>query len=42
MGSMSKRKVMLIYLWAVKNQIEKAVKAIANIKDVQSVVEVEK
>ena len=33
---------MLIYLWAVNNQIEKTVKAIANTKDVQSVVEVEK
>ena len=33
---------MLIYLWAVNNQIEKAVQAIANIKDLQSVVEVEK
>lgn len=29
---------MLIYLWAVNNQIEKAVKAIANTKDVQPVV----
>lgn len=33
---------MLIYLWAVNNQIEKTVKAIANIEDVHSVVEVEK
>lgn len=33
---------MLIYLLAVNNQIEKAVKAIANTKDVQPVVEVEK